>query len=250
MDMRHICDNYNFILRCEDTGVTAVVDPSEAEGIIEFLEERRWQLDLILNTHHHWDHTDGNLALQQRYGCDIVGHTEDAHRIRGITREIAVDDTLSVGQAQANILNLEYHTLGHIGYYFPDSSALFCGDALFAMGCGRMFEGTPEQMLSAMQTLRALPDETRLYCAHEYTLANARFARYLEPENAAIAEHTARAKALRKVDMPTIPTTVAQEKASNPFLRWDVQSLLTSLGLQDAPAAIILAEIRRLKDAF
>ena len=250
IDMRHINDNYNFVLRDEASGKVAVVDPSEKQGIVDYLDSQGWGLDAMICTHHHWDHTDGVLALKEHHGCDVVGNAADAARIPGITYEVEIGSSYALGDSVAEILPLDGHTMGHIGYYFRDAKALFCGDALFSMGCGRLFEGTAEDLLAAMEAIRALPDDTHIYCAHEYTIANGRFARHIEPDNEAISEHIEQAKAQRKAGEATIPSTLAQEKRSNPFLRYDEPSIRQRLNMRGAGSADVLGELRRLKDHF
>ncbi|MAR56230.1 MAG: hydroxyacylglutathione hydrolase [Rickettsiales bacterium] len=250
IDMRHVNDNYNFVLRDQATGKVAVVDPSELEGVQAFLTDKGWSLDAILCTHHHWDHTNGNREVQKIYDCPIVGNAADAARIPGITEQVHVGGTYALGESVAEILPLDGHTMGHIAYYFADSQALFCGDALFSMGCGRLFEGTPEDLAATMQRIRALPEDTKIYCAHEYTIANGRFARAMEPENAAVTAHIERAKAQRKAGQATIPSTLAEECQSNPFLRWDSPEIQSVLAMQGANPSAILGELRARKDAF
>jgi hydroxyacylglutathione hydrolase len=250
IDMRHVNDNYNFVLRDRASGRVAVVDPSEKEGVVTFLEARGWRPDVILNTHHHWDHTDGNLALKEHYGCAVVGNAADAARIPGITEYVTPGGSWQLGESRMEILALDGHTIGQVGLYFPQARALFCGDCLFSMGCGRLFEGTAEQLYEGLARIRALPDETQIYCAHEYTVPNGRFARKCEPENEAIHEHIEAAKARLKAGEASIPTTVGQEKRTNPFLRWDAPALRAQLGLEQAANAQVVAELRRLKDGF
>ena len=188
IDMLHVQDNYNFLVRDEATGKTAVIDPSEAKGVLDALAEKRWTLDYILNTHHHWDHTNGNVKLKRETGCQVGGYRADAARIPAIDVMIDEDEPFALGESHAHILTVPGHVDGHIAYYFAKDRALFCGDTLFAMGCGRLFEGTAAQMHQSLQKLAALPDDTRVFCAHEYTIPNGRFARSVEPDNARINE--------------------------------------------------------------
>lgn len=243
-------DNYNYLLHDRATGKTAAVDPSEAEPTRRALEQRGWGLDIILNTHHHGDHVGGNLALQQQYGCAIYGYAADAARIPGITRRLDDEETITVGESVAQVLFVPGHTRGHIAYYFADDGALFCGDTLFGMGCGRLFEGTPQQMHASLRRLQALPEGTLVYCAHEYTEANGRFALTLEPQNPHLQQRMVEVRALRRQGRPTVPSTLAEEKRTNPFLREDSPEIRRVLAMEDAPSASVFAEIRRRKDVF
>ena len=219
LNLLHVQDNYNFLLCDEATGLTAVVDPSEAKTVLEELNRRGWELNYILNTHHHWDHVNGNPKLKEVTGCKVVGHEADAHRIPGIDIQVRVGESFALGESVASILDVSGHTIGHIAYHFASDHALFCGDALFAMGCGRMFEGDAQMYFDSLCRINSLPDDTRIYCAHEYTIPNGRFAKHIEPDNAAITEAIERAKAKRRDDVPSIPTLLGDEKATNPFLR-------------------------------
>lgn len=243
-------DNYAYLLRDPATGATGVVDPSEAPPVEQALAARGWKLSHILNTHHHWDHTGGNAALKARTGARVVGPRPDSERIPAI--DIAVDEgeSFALGQAEARILFIPGHTRGHIAFWFAEAKAVFCGDTLFAMGCGRMFEGTAPQMWHSLGKLKALPAETRVYCGHEYTQANARFALTVEPGNAALRSRAAAVDAVRAKGLPTIPSTIAEERATNPFFRADEKSIAATLGLAGADAVAVFAEVRRLKDNF
>lgn len=212
-------DNYIYLAHEPESGATAVVDPAVAPPVLAALEARGWQLTHILNTHHHMDHVGGNLALKEAAGCVIVGPRADAGRIPGIDIEVGDGDVFKLGAAAARVFDVPGHTRGHIAYWFQDAGALFCGDTLFAMGCGRLFEGTPGQMYASLAKLAALPDDTRVYCAHEYTLANGRFALTVEPGNPALQARMAAVEALRAQGEPTVPSRLAEEKATNPFLR-------------------------------
>lgn len=245
-----LTDNYAYLVRDPETGATGVVDPSEAAPVLAAAEARGWPITHILNTHHHHDHSGGNLAIKQATGCTIVGPKPDAARIPGI--DIAVDegDSFRLGNAEARIFFIPGHTRGHIAFWFPESRALFCGDTLFALGCGRLFEGTPAQMWSSLGKLRGLPGDTRVYCGHEYTQANARFARAIDPDNAELADRAKRIDTIRAEDRPTIPSTMAEERATNPFLRADDPALAAALGLVSADPVAVFAEVRRRKDNF
>jgi hydroxyacylglutathione hydrolase len=246
-----LTDNYIYLAHDRDSGATAVIDPAVAPPVLERLEQQGWRLTHILNTHHHNDHVGGNLALKQATGARIVGHRKDAARIPGIDIEVSDGDSFLLGSAAAMVMEVPGHTVGHIAFWFPGSHALFCGDTLFALGCGRLFEGSAEQMWSSLKKFRSLPDETLVYCAHEYTESNARFARTVERHNQALLDRIAEIKDLRQHHKPTVPSTVIIERETNPFLRADVGSVKAGVGLPpDADPALVFAEIRRRKDAF
>lgn len=245
-----LTDNYAYLLRCPETGATAAVDPSEAAPVLAAAEARGWRITHILNTHHHPDHTGGNLEIKEATGCTVVGPKPDEARIPGIDVALDEGDRFRLGNAEAQILFIPGHTRGHIAFWFPESRALFCGDTLFALGCGRLFEGTPAQMWSSLDKLRRLPGGTRVYCGHEYTQANARFARTVDPDNAALADRAKRIDALRAEGRPTIPSTLAEECATNPFLRADDPALAAALGLAGEDPVTVFAEVRRRKDNF
>ncbi|OSQ38516.1 hydroxyacylglutathione hydrolase [Thalassospira mesophila] len=243
-------DNYIYLLRCAKSGVTAVIDPGDAAPVIDELEKRGWQLDIILNTHHHNDHVGGNAELKEKYGAKIIGPTAEADKIGGLDVTVAEGDTVKVGELEASIYDVPGHTAGHIAFYFPAVSALFSGDSLFALGCGRLFEGTAEQMWHSLIKFRTLPVETRLYCGHEYTLNNARFALTIEPENTALQARVSAIETLRKANRPTIPSTIGEEIDTNPFLRADVPLVGKAMGMSGATAEIVFTEIRHRKDNF
>ncbi len=245
-----LSDNYVYLLHDAGSGATAVVDPAVAEPVQAALAERGWTLTHILNTHHHNDHTGGNLALKQATGCTIIGNRADAARLPGLDVGVGEGDSVSVGGATAQVLEVSGHTVGHIAYWFPESKALFCGDTLFALGCGRMFEGDPDTFWTSLSKLRSLPDDTQVFCAHEYTLANYRFAAALDPDNPALQARGVAIRELRERGTPTVPSVLADEKATNPFLRADDATLAGRLGLAGRPPSEVFAEIRRRKDSF
>ena len=240
-------DNYTYLLTCEESGESAVVDAPEEGPVVERIEKLGAKLTKVLSTHHHWDHSAANPELAKRYEVPVFGHSSDDGRLPGLTDGLDEGDTISVGRQTARILFIPAHTRGHIAYVFDDAEAVFCGDTLFAAGCGRLFEGTPEMMFTALhEKLGTLPDSTRVFCGHEYTESNLRFAAHLEPENEAVKAKLERVQALRAgpaadwhdatPEEMSIPSTLAEERATNPFLR--------------ATDAADLGRIRELKDSF
>ncbi len=242
-----LSDNYSYLLICEETGEAAAVDVPEAEPVVRRVDELGAKVSKILTTHHHYDHCAANPELAKRYGAPVFGHASDAGRLPGLTDGLEEGQTVSVGRQTARVLFVPAHTSGHVAYVFDEAGAVFCGDTLVAAGCGRLFEGTAEMMFTALQVkLGALPDATRVYCGHEYTESNLRFAAHVEPENAAIREMQARVETMRRnaasdwhdatpAEM-TVPTTIGEERETNPFMR--------------AADVAELGRIRALKDSF
>jgi hydroxyacylglutathione hydrolase len=214
-----LSDNYIWLAHEESSGETMVVDPAVAEPVLAEAEKRRWRISQIWNTHWHPDHTGGNAAIKDATGCTITGPAAEAHRIPTLDRRVREGDRVRLGDLEATVMEVPAHTAGHIAYHLPAEELVFVGDTLFAMGCGRLFEGTAEQMHSNLQRLALLPPETKVYCAHEYTLSNARFAVTVEPGNAALAERSREVEAARASGQATVPTTIALERATNPFMR-------------------------------
>lgn len=243
-------DNYAYLARCPATDTVACVDSPEAGPILEVLDAKGWTLDLLLNTHHHPDHIGANKVLKEKTGCRIVGSCHDPERIPGIDRQVDEGDVVQVGEQHARVLFIPGHTRGHIAYYFEQGQAVFSGDTLFVAGCGRLFEGTAEQLWSSFQKLMALPPETKIYGAHEYTLSNIRFALTVDPDNLALRVLEVQAQALRETKQPTVPSTIAQELQTNPFLRVDRSEIAQAMDLAGAPPAQVLAELRARKDTF
>ena len=243
-------DNYLYLAHEPTTGTTAAIDPGELRPAIEALAARGWQLTHILNTHHHPDHVGANLDLKAATGCTIVGPAAERDRIPGIDIALADGDRYPLGAAEGVVMDVPGHTSGHIAWWFADSNALFCGDTIFSIGCGRLFEGTPEQMWSSIARMRTLPPQTLVYCAHEYTSSNLRFALSIEPNHPELLARAEEVTALRAAGRPTIPTTMAQEAAANPFLRADDPVLQRAVGMEGAPPAEVFGVIRRQKDQF
>ncbi|KHG09005.1 putative hydroxyacylglutathione hydrolase 2, chloroplast -like protein [Gossypium arboreum] len=244
-------DNYAYLLHDADTGTVGVVDPSEAVPIIDTLSRKNWNLTYILNTHHHHDHTGGNAELKARYGAKVIGSGIDKYRIPGIDIVLKDGDKWMFAGHEVRVIETPGHTRGHISFYFPGSGAIFTGDTLFSLSCGKLFEGTPEQMHSSLQRIMSLPDGTNVYCGHEYTLSNSKFALSIEPKNEALRLYAAHVTQLRNKGLPTIPTTLKTEKSCNPFLRTSSTEIRQAL---DIPATMNEAEalgvIRRAKDNF
>jgi hydroxyacylglutathione hydrolase len=230
-----LTDNYVWLIHNPELGETAAVDPSVADPVLEAAAARGWRLTQILNTHWHPDHTGGNQGIQAATGCTIIAPAE-AKRVSEVDLIVSEGDRVTVAGHEAAVWDIPAHTAGHIAYYFEDEGMIFVGDTLFAMGCGRLFEGTPEQMYGNLRRIAALPGQVRIYCGHEYTLANARFGAHVEPGNEAVADRMIEVTALREQGQVTLPTTVAQELATNPFVR--------------AADAEEFARLRRDKDSF
>nr|1XM8_A Chain A, glyoxalase II [Arabidopsis thaliana]1XM8_B Chain B, glyoxalase II [Arabidopsis thaliana]2Q42_A Chain A, Putative hydroxyacylglutathione hydrolase 2 [Arabidopsis thaliana]2Q42_B Chain B, Putative hydroxyacylglutathione hydrolase 2 [Arabidopsis thaliana] len=244
-------DNYAYILHDEDTGTVGVVDPSEAEPIIDSLKRSGRNLTYILNTHHHYDHTGGNLELKDRYGAKVIGSAMDKDRIPGIDMALKDGDKWMFAGHEVHVMDTPGHTKGHISLYFPGSRAIFTGDTMFSLSCGKLFEGTPKQMLASLQKITSLPDDTSIYCGHEYTLSNSKFALSLEPNNEVLQSYAAHVAELRSKKLPTIPTTVKMEKACNPFLRSSNTDIRRALRIPEAAdEAEALGIIRKAKDDF
>lgn len=208
-------DNYIYILKNETH--TAVVDPSEAAPVINFLNKKQWKLDFIFNTHHHYDHTGGNSELKKTWPCLVYGFEKDRHRLPEIDRTLKEEEEFFFGPTKIRTLFIPGHTLGHIAFYFIKEKYLFCGDTLFAMGCGRLFEGSPQQMYQSLDKIKQLPKETLIYCGHEYTEANGNFALSIDKSNFFLKKRMGKVKLLRKNLEPTVPFTLKEELETNPF---------------------------------
>jgi hydroxyacylglutathione hydrolase len=245
-----LTDNYGVLVRDPQSGATAAIDAPEAAAVEAALQKTGWKLSDILVTHHHADHTQGIAALKQKHRCRVVAPRGEAQRIAHVDETVGEGDAVRVGGLGGTVLETPGHTAGHISYVFPADKLAFVGDTLFSIGCGRVIEGNPEMMWQSLLKLRALPDDTRFYCGHEYTDANIRFARTIEPDNTALAARADEVAKLRAAGKPTIPATIGAEKAANPFLRADVPDVAKSVGLAGSPAWKVFAEIRERKNRF
>lgn len=245
-----LSDNYGYLIHDAENDLTAAIDTPEVAAIERALEDKHWSLTHIFNTHHHADHAGGNLALKAATHCKIIGPRADARRIPGIDVEYGDGDGFMFGNHPVEVFDTPGHTTGHIVYYLPADGVAFVGDTLFSLGCGRLFEGTPGQMWTSLQKLMRWPDGTKLYCAHEYTQANARFALTVEPGNSALVERSRQVDDLRARSLPTVPTTLELEKATNPFLRPSSPEIQRSVGCDGQDLVEVFARVRARKDAF
>ena len=242
-------DNYAFLLRSEG-GRTALVDAPEAQPILAELDRRGWPLDEIWITHHHDDHIAGVEELRRVHNPTVVGGAVDARRLPRLDREVSDGDTFDFDGAEVRVLDASGHTVGHIAFHVPGAGAVFTGDSLMAMGCGRLFEGSPEQMWQSLTRLAALPDDTQVCSGHEYTAANARFAITVEPANQELRQRMAEIEAARAEERPTVPSLLSLEKETNPFLRAGLSDVKSAINMSEASDVDAFAEIRRRKDAF
>jgi hydroxyacylglutathione hydrolase len=243
-------DNFAVLLHDPDSGATASIDAPEADPIIEMLKAKGWTLTHILVTHKHFDHIEGIPALQAAYECEVIGPEASAAETGMYDKTVKDGDKLHWAGAEVDVIATPGHTLDHITYWFPEHKLVFAADLIFSLGCGRVIEGDHEMMWNSIKKVRALPDDTVLYCGHEYTLANGRFALTIEPDNQALKKRFAQVEKLRSEDKPTLPTTIAQEKATNPFLRADDPVVMRDVGMSNASPSAVFAEIRTRKDKF
>lgn len=242
-------DNYGFLLHDPESRETACIDTPEADRILAEADRQGWKITQIWNTHWHPDHAGGNAAIKAATGCAIVGPKGEAAKIGTLERQLVEGDTVKLGGVKAQVLDTPGHTAGHIVYHLPDHSIAFVGDTLFALGCGRLFEGTAQQMWTSLNKLRAMPDDTKVYCAHEYTQANAAFALSVDPENRDLQLYADDVASKRSAGRPTVPTTIGKEKRANPFMRADDPKLQAFVGHAGDPVATF-AEVRERKNRF
>lgn len=243
-------DNYVHLLRERSSGKAAVVDPSDAAPVLETLDMFGWTLTHVLATHHHDDHIGGVPEIKAATGCVVVGPRADRDRIPMIDVEVGDGDVYKLHEAEAKVWDVPGHTRGHIAYWFAESRALFCGDTLFALGCGRVFEGTHPQMHESLSKFAEVPDETWVYCAHEYTASNARFALHVDPGNADLRAYARQIERRREAGVSTVPSLMGVERRTNPFLRAGDPAFAKALGLEGRPSAEVFSELRARKDDF
>jgi hydroxyacylglutathione hydrolase len=243
-------DNYGVLVHDPSTGATASIDAPEAAPVEAALKATGWKLTDILVTHHHADHTAGISALKERHRCKVTAPAAEAARIPAVDAQVKEGDVVSVGSLKARVIETPGHTLGQVNYFFPDDKLLFAGDTLFSIGCGRVIEGTPPGMWQSLLKLRALPDDTQMYCGHEYTAANIRFAKTIEPDNKDLLAREKEVERLRAAGKPTLPALMGNEKKENVFLRADVPAVAAAVGLAGKPAAEVFAEVRARKNKF
>ncbi len=247
---RCLTDNYGVLLHDPDSGATAAIDAPEAAPIEAALKAAGWKLTDILVTHHHADHTAGIEALKAKHKCRVVAPAAEAEKIPAVDETVREGDKVKVGKLSGNVIETPGHTNGHISYYFQDDQIAFVGDTLFSIGCGRVIEGTPGMMWRSLTKLRDLPDDTEIYCGHEYTAANIKFARTIEPDNLVLAARETEAHEELVANEPTIPVTIGDEKLANPFLRADIPAVAAGIGMAGKAAAQVFAEIRARKNKF
>ena len=245
-----LSDNYAFLAHDAASGETALIDAPEAAPILAALAETGWRLTQVLLTHHHWDHVEGLAEILAAHPAKVTGAAADAHRLPKLDAQVSEGDSVQIGGETGQVIDVSGHTVGHIAYYFPDSHAVFTADSLMALGCGRVFEGTMEQMWGSLSKLAALPPETVVYSGHEYTQANGRFAETIEPDNPALQQRIRDIAAARAEGRPTVPSTLELELATNPFLRAGDPAVQKHLGMDGADPAAVFAEIRSRKDNF
>jgi len=243
-------DNFGVLVHDPEAHATAAIDAPEAAPVEAALKRTGWRLTDILVTHHHADHTGGIEELKQRYHCRVVAPAAEANGIPAVDETVREGDRVRVGSLEAQVIETPGHTAGHISYFFPADKLAFVGDTLFSIGCGRVIEGNAEMMWQSLLKLRALPDDTRVFCGHEYTLANVRFARTIEPDNATLTAREQEVTRLLAENKPTIPSLLGEEKAANPFLRADLPQLAQAVGLAGKPAWQVFGEIRERKNRF
>lgn len=245
-----LTDNYAYLLHDDDTRETALVDAPDATPILNELSKRDWTLTEIWLTHHHWDHVDGVADLVAATGANVVGAKADAHRLPELARAYQDGDSFQFAGHEVQVMDVSGHTVGHIAFYVPDASAAFTADSLMALGCGRLFEGTPDQMWASLSRLSKLPADTLICSGHEYTASNAAFAATIEPDNSALQKRAQDIKQTRAKGLPTVPSRLSDELATNPFLRAHLSEVKSALHMEAVPDAEVFAEIRRRKDNF
>lgn len=245
-----LSDNYAFLAHDAETGDTALIDAPEAGPILAALEEKGWKLSHVLLTHHHWDHVEALPEILAAHPARVIGAAADAHRLPPLDQAVSEGDTVRIGNEEAQVIDVSGHTVGHVAYYFAQSAAVFTADSLMALGCGRLFEGDAPQMWASLSKLAALPDDTVVYSGHEYTQTNARFAETVDPDNPELQARIREIAAARAAGRPTVPSGLALERATNPFLRAADPAIQRTLGMEGADPSDVFGEIRARKDRF
>lgn len=241
-------DNFGVLIHDASAGITASIDAPEEAPVRKALAEKGWKLTHILVTHHHGDHTAGILPLKEATGCSVIGPKAEAAKIKGLDKTVGEGDAFMLGGNEVKVLDTPGHTAGHITFWIPSAKVAFAGDTLFAIGCGRVIEGSMEQMWGSLAKLAKLPGDTVVYCGHEYTLSNARFALAIEPENAALVRRAAEVEALIAAGKPTLPTRIDVELATNPFLRPQSPAIRKRLGMEKSADWQVFGEVRERKN--
>lgn len=245
-----LADNYAFLLHDNEAGVTALFDAPEEAPVLKALEDRGWSLDMVFLTHHHYDHVDGLAGILAEHSAEVIGAETDADRLPPLHRKVAEGDEIKIGTASARVIDVSGHTLGHVAFYVESASAVFTADSLMALGCGRLFEGSADQMWTTLQKLMALPPETLVCSGHEYTAANAAFAMTIEPGNPDLVARADAIRAARSRGEATVPSLLSDELATNPFLRGHVPEVQKSMNAEGQDAGTVFARVRQAKDNF
>lgn len=245
-----LADNYAYLAHDPATGATAAIDVPEAGPILQALDKQGWRLSLVLLTHHHADHVQGLNELLSHHSAQVIGAAADAHRLPPLDRAVSEGDHIEIGSEGGSVIDVSGHTVGHLAFHFPQSAAVFTADSLMAMGCGRVFEGTMAQMFESLNKISSLTPQTTIYSGHEYTETNVKFARTVDPDNAALISRSKEISVARAAGQPTVPTILADELATNPFLRAGDAGIQAHLGMTGSDPVDVFAEIRARKDRF
>ncbi len=243
-------DNYSYVIIDEKNKKTCVIDPGEPKPIINFLEKNNLKLSFILNTHHHYDHVGGNTELKKKYGAKVIGFAEDFHKIPEMDIKLKDEEIWKKYNFEVKVIHIPGHTLGHICFYFYNDNILFTGDTLFSLGCGRIFEGTYEQMFSSLEKIKKLPSKTKIYCGHEYTLQNSKFCIKYDNKNKSLISKINEINEKIKNNKPTLPSTLKEELRNNIFLRSNNEEIKTNLNIEGSSSLVTFSKLRDLKDNF
>ena len=245
-----LTDNYAYIINDQTTKTISIVDPSESKPIIEFLKENKLKLNFIFNTHHHYDHIGGNIELKKFYDAKVIGFDQDKNRIPGIDIALKDNEYFKFGNLKLKLIHIPGHTLGHVCFYFEKEKIIFTGDTLFSLGCGRIFEGTYKQMYKSLEKIKNLPEDTKIYCGHEYTLKNSQFCKKIDSKNINLDKKILEIKSKRLSNLPTVPSTLKDELDCNVFLRCDDEEIKSSLNIKSGNSVEVFKKLRDLKDNF